>query len=112
MLMKERIDHAKIRAIVQGMIDKEKGVEVFEDYMKVAFPWIAVASRREKDAYIKVLQEEIKRTHGALQITATHAPPSKVRSRLKEKAAASAPSTRNTEGIYGWMNNRRGAIRR
>jgi hypothetical protein len=34
----ETIDLAKFRALAQLIIDKDKGIEAFEEYMKLAFP--------------------------------------------------------------------------
>ena len=48
------------------IVEKDKAKEVFDDYMKVAFPWLETSKRREKDDIIKVLQGEVKK--GAMGI--------------------------------------------
>lgn len=78
-LMQERGDHARLRAVVQSVVDKDKGVEAFEDYMKVAFPWIETAKGRERMDYMNKLMHEIKR--GPLGVTPMAMP--RASSRLK-----------------------------
>ncbi len=65
-LKKEQIEHARLRALAQAIVSKEKGKEVFDDYMKVAFPWLETQKRRDKDDHIRVLKEEVKK--GGLRI--------------------------------------------
>jgi hypothetical protein len=60
-LKKEQIEHARLRALAQAIIAKEKGKEVFEEYMKVAFPWLENQKRRDKDDHMRLLMEEVKR---------------------------------------------------
>lgn len=86
-LMQERSNHARLRALVQSMVDKEKGVEAFEDYMKVAFPWIETAKGRERMDYMKKLLHEIKR--GPLSVTPMAMP--KASSRLRTRIEKQQP---------------------
>lgn len=86
-LMQERSDHARLRAIVQSVVDKEKGVEAFEDYMKVAFPWIETAKGRERMDHMNKLMNEVKR--GPLGVTPMAMP--KVSSRLRTRVERAAP---------------------
>lgn len=60
-LKKEQIEHARLRALAQAIVEKDKGKEVFDDYMKVAFPWLETTKTREKSDHIKVLLEEVKK---------------------------------------------------
>ena len=57
----EDIDHSKIRAIAQLILNPEKGKETFDEYMKTAFPYLVTAMLRDKDALQKQLMEEVKR---------------------------------------------------
>ena len=77
----ESIEHAKFRAQAQLVLDKEKGAEAFEDYMKIAFPYAESAKQRDRDEYIKHLNDEI--STGAIQITSVEEP--KMKSRMKTK---------------------------
>ncbi len=65
-LKKEQIEHARLRALAQAIIAKDKGKEVFDEYMKVAFPWLEGKKRRDKEDHVKVLLEEVKK--GGLSI--------------------------------------------
>lgn len=82
-IMKERVDHAKMRALMQGIVDKDKGPEVFEEYMKMAFPWIETAKGREKTDHMKKLLAEINR--GPIGVTPLPGFNKQIKSRLKER---------------------------
>lgn len=84
----EEIEHAKLRALAQIILDKEKGVEAFQDYMKTAFPYLQTARDREKADWIAKLKEEIGR--GAMSIKPLWEN-RKVRSRLSAKAQEAVP---------------------
>lgn len=82
LLMKlEAIEHAKFRAMSQINVDKDKGVEAFEDYMKIAFPYIEAQKGRDKQEHLERLKQEIGR--GPVSITAVMQ--TKMRSKLKTK---------------------------
>lgn len=82
-LKKEYIEYARLRALAQSIIDREKGPEAFDDFKKVALPWVETQKQREQAETIKFLQEEIKR--GAFTVTPHLMPNAAVRSRLKTK---------------------------
>jgi len=77
----ENIEHAKFRAQAQIHMDKEKGVEAFEEYMKIAFPYLESVKKRERSDHIKALESWTKQ--GPLKITPMLAP--RMQSRLKHK---------------------------
>lgn len=77
----ENIEHAKFRAQAQIFMDKDKGVEAFEEYMKIAFPYLESAKKRDKADHIKALEKWVK--GGPLKITPMLAP--KMQSRMKHK---------------------------
>lgn len=60
-LKKEQVEHARLRALAQAIIAKEKGKEVFDEYMKVAFPWLETQKKRDKDDHMKLLMDEVKK---------------------------------------------------
>ena len=68
----ETIEHARLRALAQLLVDKDKGVEAFEEYMKLAFPYAEATKRKEKDDYIKRLKSEIGR--GAIRVVPLKSP--------------------------------------
>ncbi len=80
----EDIEHAKLRALAQIFMDKEKGVEAFDDYMKKAFPYLDSIKNKEKSDHIKALERWVK--SGPMKVTPLTTP--KMQSRLKTKAAA------------------------
>ena len=80
-LKKEHIEHARLRALAQAIVNKEKAVEAFEEYQQTAFPWIATQKRRDAQAHIQLLADEVKR--GALGIRPLWEKP--MRSRLKTR---------------------------
>jgi len=93
-MKQEAIEHAKLRAIAQIIIDKEKGAEAFEEYMKLAFPYAEATKRREKDHYIKMLNDEISK--GSLRVTPMENPV--MRSKIataKSKKKGNAALTRS-----------------
>jgi hypothetical protein len=79
----ESIEHARTRALAQIMIDKEKGVEAFEEYMKIAFPYMEAAKKRDRTEFLDRLKKEIGR--GPLSVTAIPQP--KMRSKMKTRMA-------------------------
>jgi hypothetical protein len=80
-LKKEMVEHARLRALAQSIVAKDKGVEAFDDYQKVAFPWFETQKKREKLDHLKLLFEEVKR--GGLAVTPMAEKP--MRSRLKTR---------------------------
>lgn len=60
-MMQESIDHAKFRAQSQLMIDPQKGKDAFEDYMKIAFPYMEGMRRRATEEITKMLKRETSR---------------------------------------------------
>ena len=53
----ETIDLAKFRALAQLIVDKEKGIEAFEEYMKVAFPGFESRKRIQSEEMRRELKE-------------------------------------------------------
>lgn len=86
-LMQERSNHARLRALVQSIVDREKGVEAFEEYMKTAFPWIETAKGRERMSEMNKLLNEVHR--GPLSVTPMAMP--RASSRLRAKTDNAPP---------------------
>lgn len=93
--MREQIEHARLRALAQGIINKEKAVEAFEEYLKAAFPWIETQKRRDSQHFVKLLGDEVKR--GALGIRPLWEKP--MRSRLKTRVVQRR-SEKSMDQIY------------
>lgn len=96
-MKQEEINHAKIRALAQIMVNKEKGPEVFEEYMRSAFPWAETVRRRVNAEQIKVLNEEVKK--GVIAIKGPLWQQQKIRSRLKTRVVRDTPSLRSNEAM-------------
>jgi len=60
-LKREQIEHARWRALIQTVIDKEKGIESFDTYRKLIFPWSDDANERRQAEAKKLLVAEIAR---------------------------------------------------
>ncbi len=101
----ENIEHAKFRAQAQIYLDQKQGVEAFEEYMKIAFPYLESIKQREKSDHIKALEDWVKR--GPLKVTPMLAP--KMQSRLKHKMVAPTPELRppgkSSDKLYSKLRN-------
>jgi len=99
-LKKEQIEHARFRALAQGIVNKEKAVEAFEQYQRAAFPWIETQKRRDAEAHIKLLVEEVKR--GTLGIRPLWEKPirSRMRTRIVQRDEA-VRSEKSMDDLYG-----------
>ena len=80
-LKREEIEAAKTRAVIQTMLKQDAGPEAWQDFFKLAFPWVQTAKNRDKADIIKRLNEEVKQ--GPLSVLAQ--PDKTYRSRLKTK---------------------------
>lgn len=89
----ETIEHARFRALAQIVIDKEKGIEAFEEYMKIAFPYLEATKKKERKDHIQHLQREISR--GPISVRPVQSPTYK--SRVQAARARSAPQSRAEE---------------
>jgi hypothetical protein len=101
-LKRDEMEHARLRALATAIINKEKAVEAFDDYMKAAFPWLETQKHRDRQDSIKLLNEEIKRNAGGFSIKPLWAEKNKIRSRLKTKVVeGSIPrSKKEMDSIY------------
>lgn len=61
MLRKEQITYSRDLALAQIQIDKDKGLERFQEYRKEMFPWVETAKKRDEDAHKKILAEVVKK---------------------------------------------------
>ena len=98
-MKQEEINHARIRALAQIMLNKEKGPEVFEEYMRSAFPWIETVKKRTNEEQIKLLNEEVKR--GVIVIKGALWQQKQIKSRLKTRIVErDARSTEDLNRLY------------
>lgn len=103
LLMKlENIEHAKFRAQAQIFMDQEKGVEAFEEYMKIAFPYLESVKQREKADHIMALESWVKK--GPMKVTPMLSP--KMQSRMKHKVIASDQKRgKGSDKLYEKLRN-------
>lgn len=94
----ETIEHARFRALSQIVIDKEKGVEAFEEYMKLAFPYLSSMKRRDKDEALAKLNEAVRQ--GPLVVTPSGSKPAKSRLKQKVEAAKQLRSDKQQLDLY------------
>ena len=93
MVKQETIEHARFRALAQIVIDKDKGIEAFEEYMKIAFPYLEATKKKERKDHIKLLQDEIKR--GAITVKPMAQP--KLSSRIVKARERAQPQSQAEE---------------
>lgn len=94
LLMKlESIEHARFRAISQIVIDKEKGISAFEEYMKLAFPYLEATKRRERQGHVEHLKSWVGR--GPMAIRAL--PQANLKSRVAAARARVKPQSQQEE---------------
>lgn len=80
-LKKEEIEYTRDLALAQVQVDKDKGIERFNEYRKVMFPWIETAKKRDDDAHKKLLADVVKQ--GPIVVRAVQQ--QKFRSRLVQR---------------------------
>ena len=96
-LQRDRIEHAKFRALAQILVDKEKGPEAFDEYRQIHFPWLEKQKNRNKAEHLRLLMQEIKRGGLVIKPLGEKKP---MRSRLKtmlRPAAAPGSDARNNQ---------------
>lgn len=89
LVKQETVEHAKFRALSQIIIDKNKGIEAFEEYMKVAFPYLEAIKKRERVEPMKQLKEWVSR--GPMSIRVLSQP--KLSSRVVTAKSRTQPQT-------------------
>lgn len=95
----EDIEMARFHALAQIIVDKEKGVEAFERYTKIAFPGFESRKRRTDDDFKKQLRDWVKT--GPLKVTPMQTPQGK--SRMKTRATKVLKDSR-LGSLYDRMN--------
>jgi hypothetical protein len=80
----EDVEHARFRALAQLIVSKEKGIEAFEDYMRLAFPALESRKKEKADDAKKALHAWV--GSGPLKVTPLAMPTA--HSRLKQRVAA------------------------
>lgn len=103
----EDVEHAKFRALAQIQLDAEKGIEAFEEYVKVAFPGHTSRKREEAEEARKALQQWV--GTGPLKVSPLQRPTA--RSRLKQRVVARMAAQEDSE-LYnkvssGWQQKSR-----
>jgi len=104
LLMKiENIEHARFRALAQLIIDKDSGVKAFEEYMKIAFPYMEASKREERNKHIELLKREMGFFKHGIGVRALPQP--KVRSRVKTQVSRRQEprSTKDMDALYSRM---------
>lgn len=85
----ETVEHARFRALAQITLNKDKGVEAFEEYMKIAFPYLESVKKHERLKHIEVLKREVER--GPIAVHPQQQP--QLRSRLAAARTRVRPKT-------------------
>ena len=96
LMQQEGIEHARFRAMAQIVIDQKAGIEAFEEYMKLAFPYLEASKAKDKAQFIDLMKREV--AQGPLVVTPQEQP--KARSKLKQRVVrAQARSNEQVEGL-------------
>jgi len=90
----ETIEHARFRAISQIIIDKDKGVTAFEEYMKLAFPYLEATKNKDRQDNIARLKEWVDR--GPFAVKPLQVP--NLKSRIAAAKNRMAPPKQANEG--------------
>lgn len=80
-MMREQAEHLQFRALMQVMLDKDKGIEAYDEYRAARFPFLATQKKRDRAQVLSVLEQELKR--GVLTVTPLGQKP--MNSRLKQR---------------------------
>ena len=89
----ESIEHARFRAISQIVIDKDKGISAFEEYMKLAFPYLEATKKREREGHVEHLKKWVGK--GPMAIRAL--PQANLKSRVAAAKSRVKPQTPQEE---------------
>jgi len=106
-LKREQVEHARLRALAQAIIAKDKGKEVFDEYMKVAFPWLETQKERDKEDHVRILMDEVKKgSLGVRPLWQEQRMRSRLKTRVVERDDRPRPRTREElnklyEGLGG-----------
>lgn len=95
---KGQIEHSKLRALAQVVIDPKAGIDVFKEYMDIAFPWLEKKKANQNKTAIELMMAAIK--GGPLAVKEMQQV--QVRSRLKQKVErppALPPTTETSRRI-------------
>lgn len=95
LLMKlEAVEHARFRALAQILINQDAGSKAFDEYMKIAFPYMDASKERDKKEAKEVLKEWL--DQGAFNVRPLPMP--KMKSKLKTRMLKrTKPKTREEE---------------
>jgi len=89
--MKEQIEHEKLRAIAQILLDKESGVKAFDEYIKTAFPWHKTAQERHDRAIKEMMEKEFSRGPIVVTPQIVGSPTSKLYNKMVSRDPLKAP---------------------
>ena len=67
LVQKDRIEHAATKMLTQAQINPEAGPKAFDEYIKIRYPYLETAKKREHDEVINILKSEVGK--GPLVIT-------------------------------------------
>lgn len=59
LIQKDRIEHSATRMLTQAQINPEAGPKAFDEYVKIRYPYLETAKKREHDEAIKMLKDEV-----------------------------------------------------
>lgn len=81
--------------MAQIQLDKEKGLERFNEYRKTMFPWVETAKKRDDDMHKQLLERAVK--SGPLVITASGKNKNEIKSRMVQRVQRASPADAKAE---------------
>lgn len=84
MLIQGEIEHARLTVQAQIAVNAEAGIKAYEDYLKIAFPYIKTSQQREYSDIRKLIEREMQMYKNGIPLTPI-AKPAKARSQMRER---------------------------
>lgn len=91
--LRDSIEHARLRTVVQTILDPSKSKETFDDYIRLAFPYMETVKKRESEEALQILKEEV--AAGPLEIREIPL----TRKRSQERTQAPKKESANTRVV-------------
>lgn len=89
-LIRDEIEHSRLTVLAQIAVNPEAGIKAYQDYLKVAFPYLKTSQQREYSDITKIIEREMKMFKDGIPISVSKKAPA--RSRLREQVDKNAVS--------------------
>lgn len=93
-IQKDRIEHAATKLLTQSQVNAEAAPKAFEEYVKIRYPYLETAKKREKEATVNTLLSEIRKGPLVISPMGTPAMRSRMQSKVQDRQEDSATNSR------------------